>query len=405
MFDFIKVPFGWVLGKLYELTGNYGWSMIIFGIIVQLVLLPITMKTKKSSMKMSRIQPRIQEIQRKYANDPAKQQEAMRALQREEGVSMGCGGCLWSLIPLLILIPLYDIIRNPLTYLMSLDGDTVSALKGLIDGMEGIGFNSKDAYFQVKAAQLINSSPELFAGIQGLGSGINFGFLGVNLGMMPQWQVWASTFVWGWPTIGLALIPILSAGMQVVQMLISQKMNRSVVTNEKGLQDKEAADNSQAAKTGKMMIYMMPIMSLLIGFGVPGALSLYWLVGGVCRTIEDVVLTKHYRKKYDAEDAERLKRTLALEAEEAEKERIRAEKRAANPDGITQNTSKKKLQQKQREEQQAAKAVAAKEYAAKKGLPVEEEPVKQTLSGIPDRPYCKGRAYQADRYASDSTEE
>jgi hypothetical protein len=125
----------------------------------------------------------------------------------------------------------------------------------------------------------------------------------------------------------------------------------------------------------------------------------------VCRTIEDVVLTKHYRKKYDAEDAERLKRTLALEAEEAEKERIRAEKRAANPDGITQNTSKKKLQQKQREEQQAAKAAAAKEYAAKKGLPVEEEPEKQTLSGIPDRPYCKGRAYQADRYASDSTEE
>ena len=404
MFDFIKIPFGWVLGKLYELTGNYGWSMIIFGLIVQLVLLPITMKTKKSSMKMSRIQPRIQEIQRKYANDQAKQQEAMRALQREEGVSMGCGGCLWSLVPLLLLIPLYDIIKNPLTYLLSMDGDTVNTLKGLIDGMEGIGFNSKDAYFQVKAAQLLNDNAALQAAL-GVSGGIDFGFLGVNLGMMPQWQVWASTFVWNWATIGLALIPIISAGMQVVQMLISQKMNRSIVTNEKGLQDKEAAANSQAAKTGKMMIYMMPVMSLLIGFGVPGALSLYWLVGGVCRTIEDVILTKHYRKKYDAEDAERLKRTLALEAEEAEKERQRAERRAANPDGITQNTSKKKLQQKQREEQQAAKAAAAKEYAAKKGLPVEEEPVKQTLSGIPDRPYCKGRAYQADRYTSDSTEE
>ena len=405
MFDFIKIPFGWVLGKLYELTGNYGWSMIIFGIIVQLVLLPITMKTKKSSMKMSRIQPRIQEIQRKYANDQAKQQEAMRALQREEGVSMGCGGCLWSLVPLLLLIPLYDIIRNPLTYLLSMDGDMVNAVKAVIEQHPEAGFSVNDPYFQVKAAQLIHSAPVWFENIQGLSGGIDFGFLGVNLGMMPQWQVWASTFVWGWPTIGLALIPILSAGMQVVQMLISQKMNRSVVTNEKGLQDKEAAANSQAAKTGKMMIYMMPVMSLLIGFGVPGALSLYWLVGGVCRTIEDVVLTKHYRKKYDAEDAERLKRTLALEAEEAEKERIRAEKRAANPDGITQNTSKKKLQQKQREEQQAAKAAAAKEYAAKKGLPVEEEPEKQTLSGIPNRPYCKGRAYQADRYASDSTEE
>lgn len=404
MFDFIKIPFGWLLGELYKFTGNYGWSMIIFGIIVQLVLLPITMKTKKSSMKMSRIQPRIQEIQRKYANDPAKQQEAMRALQKEEGVSMGCGGCLWSLVPLLILIPLYDVIRNPLTYLMGMDGDAVNAVKALIDGMEGLGFNSKDAYFQVKAAQLINGSSELQA-VLGLSAGIDFTFYGLNLGLMPQWQFWTAGFAWTWANIGLSLIPIISAGMQVVQMLISQKMNRSIITNDKGLEDKEAAANSQAAKTGKMMIYMMPMMSLFIGFGVPGALSLYWLVGGVSRTIEDVILTKHYRKKYDAEDAERLQRTLALEAEEAEKERQRAERRAANPDGITQNTSKKKLQQKQREEQQAAKVAAAKEYAVKKGLPVEEEPEKQTLSGIADRPYCKGRAYRADRYTSDSTEE
>ena len=94
---------------------------------------------------------------------------------------------------------------------------------------------------------------------------------------------------------------------------------------------------------------------------------------------------------------------MELEAIEAEKERLRAEKRAANPEGITANTSKKKLQQKQKEEQEAAKAAAAKEYAARKGVVEEEEPEKQTLSGVANRPYCKGRAYDPNRY--NSTEE
>ena len=95
---------------------------------------------------------------------------------------------------------------------------------------------------------------------------------------------------------------------------------------------------------------------------------------------------------------------MALEALEAEKERIRAEKRAANPDGITENTSKKKLQKKLQQEEAAAKAAAAKEYAAKKGI-VEEEEENTVMSGIPSRPYCKGRNYDPNRYSSNATEE
>ena len=154
-----------------------------------------------------------------------------------------------------------------------------------------------------------------------------------------------------------------------------------------------------------MMMWMMPIMSLWIGFTVPAALSLYWFVGGVVRTVEDMILTKHYRKIYDAEDAERLKRHLEEEALEAEKERIRAEKRAANPEGITENTSKKKLQKKQQAAEEAAKAAAKREYDAKKGIVDEDAPEKEVMSGIPSRPYCKGRNYDPNRYGHDSTEE
>ena len=76
-----------------------------------------------------------------------------------------------------------------------------------------------------------------------------------------------------------------------------------------------------------------------------------------------------------------------------------------NPAGQTQNTSKKKLQKQQRDQEVAAKAAAAKEYAAKKGIVEEEEDTASCMSGIPSRPYCKGRNYDPNRYATDSTEE
>jgi YidC/Oxa1 family membrane protein insertase len=406
----VTVPFAWLLSFLYDLTGNYGVSMIIFAVLVQLVLLPITAKSKKSMMKMSRLQPRIQEIQQKYANDQAKQQEAIQALQKEEGASMGCGGCLWSLVPLLILFPLLNMIREPIVYLLGETPETAAEIIKVIKEASPSLFSNNNYYDQVVATQAIPQFAEqIKAAIPGISAetlaGINFNFLGLNLGSIPVFNVFGTEWVWNWAHIGLFLIPVISAGSQLLQTLISQKMNNSVITNEKGLQDKEAAEKSQSNQSMKVMMWMMPLMSLWIGFSVPASLSIYWFVGGVVRTVEDAFLTKHYRKIYDAEDAERLARYQAQLDAEAEKERIRAEKRAANPDGITQNTSKKKLQQKQRAEEAAAKAAAAKEYAAKKGIVIEEESEDDCLSGIKDRPFCKGRAYDPNRYSADSTEE
>ena len=407
--DLVTVPFGWLLNQLYGLLGNYGLAMILFAFLVQMILLPITMKSKKSMMKMSRLQPRIQEIQRKYADDKQKQNEAIQKLQQEEGASMGCGGCLWSLVPLLILIPLFTVIREPIRYLLGESPENIETILKIIgETNEGL-FNSARGYDQVIAAQYIPQyAAQIRAAIPGIAEstlqGINFDFLGINLGDMPQFNVfkWA---VWDWAHIGLFLVPVLSAGSQVLQMLISQKTNNSVITDEKGVQDKETAEKSQAAQQSKMMMWMMPLMSLWIGFTVPAGLSLYWFVGGVVRTVQDTILTKHYRKIYDAEDAERMKRYQEQQAIEAEKERIRAERRAANPDGITTNTSKKKLQQKQKEDQAAARAAAEAEYLAKKGIAQEAEEEKKTLSGISDRPNCKGRAYDPNRYNSTEEEE
>ena len=407
--DIITVPFGYLLSWLYQLTTNYGLALIIFAVIVQLVLLPITAKSKKSMMKMSRLTPKIQAIKEKYANDQQKQNEAIQKLQQEEGATMGCGGCLWSFVPMLILLPLYQVVRQPLVYLLHVDVDTANQIIEIIKAADSTLFGSNNYYDQIVAASNIaQHAAAIKEAIPAISEaaleGINFGFLQIDLGTIPNFNVFAWT-AFSWANIGAFLIPVISAGSQVLQMFISRKMNNSVVTDKNGLQDKETAEKSQADQSSKMMMWMMPIMSLWIGFTVPAALSLYWFVGGVVRTVEDMILTKHYRKIYDAEDAERLKRHLEEEALEAEKERIRAEKRAANPDGITENTSKKKLQKKQQAAEEAAKAAAKREYDAKKGIVDEDAPEKEVMSGIPSRPYCKGRNYDPNRYGHDSTEE
>lgn len=405
----ITVPFGWLLGQLYSLTSNYGVAMILFALIVQTVLLPIRAKSKKSMMKMSRLQPRIQEIQRKYANDQQKQNEAIQQLQKEEGASMGCGGCLWSFVPMLILFPLFAVIRQPIIYMLGESAETAQQIVNVIKGIDP-DLLSNAYYEQVFAAQVIPQyAAELKEAIPTISAatlnGINFNFLGINLGDIPHWQFWAWE-AFSWANIGAFLIPVLSAASQMLQMWVGQKMNDSVITNEKGVHDAEVAKKSQQNQSSKMMMWIFPIMSLWIGFTVSAGLSLYWFIGGVYSMVTDAMMTKRYRKIYDAEDAERLKKAMAEEAAEAERERIRAERRAANPEGQTQNTSKKKMLKQQQQAEEAAKAAAAKEYAARKGL-IEEEVKTEShcLSGISERPYCKGRAYDPNRYGTASTEE
>ena len=412
--DIVQVPFGWLLSFLYDFVGNYGWALVIFAFIVKLVLLPATAKGKKSSMKMSRLTPRLEEIKEKYANDQQKQSEAMQALYKSEGISMG-GGCLWSLLPILILIPLYTVVREPITYMLHESKDVAQTIVETIKGVAAEGtFTGNDFYHQMVAAPLIPQFAEAIKeALPEISSdtlrGINFTFLGIDLAAIPSWKVWAWEITEQknlWYHIGGMLMPLLSAGGQVVSMFLSQKMNNSLVTDKNGVQDKETAQKSQANQSMKIMLWVSPLMSLWIGFSMPAALSLYWFAQGLVTTVSDVILTKHYRKIYDKEDAERLQKAMEADALATEKERIRAERRAANPDGITTNTSKKKLQQAKQEAKEAQKAAAAREYAAKKGEVIEApKQEKVALSGISERPNCKGRAYDPDRYKKTEEEQ
>lgn len=399
--DLITIPFGYLLGWLYQLTSSYGLALILFAILVKLVLMPASAKGKKSTMKMSRLTPQMNLIREKYANDQQKMNMAIQELYKKEGVSM-TGGCLWSLLPLLVLLPLYSVVRQPIIYMLHESMETTSAIMNTIKEAMPDLVNSGNLYYeQMLAAPLLPQFAEELKGIvsnpQTL-EGLNFQFLGIDLARIPNIAIW-NWDNFGWANWGLLLMPVLSVASQFVSMFVMQKMNNSLVTNEKGIQDQEAAKESQMNKTNKTMMYIMPLMTLWIGFTVPAALSLYWFIQGVVSTVSDAYLTAKYRKIYDAEDAERLKRALEEERLEMEKERLRAQKRAENPDGITENTSKKKLQKAQQREEAAAKAAAQREYAAKRGIILDEPEKKDaSLSGIPSRPYCKGRAYDPNRY-------
>ena len=178
----------------------------------------------------------------------------------------------------------------------------------------------------------------------------------------------------------------------MLSMFISQKMNGQVATNADGERDEEAA--KQQAKTNMSMMLMMPLMSLWIGYSMPAALSIYWIAQALFGTVQDYFLTIHFRKVYDAEDAERQERAALKRAEEIEKERQRQLRREQNPDGIMDNVSKKKLRQQEKESADRA----AREYEAKKNPAPEAKDDKQPLSGDAARPYAKGRAYDPMHY-------
>ena len=382
---FIQIPFGYVLEFFYNFFSNYGIALILFSLAVKIILLPMSAKSKKSMMKTTRLQPLVKQIEIACGDDKAKYQQEVQKLYKEEGASM-TGGCLWAFIPLLILIPLYNVIREPLEYLLHLSSEQITAAKESLAALEGVAVDKLDVYWQYRAA---SNAAVLPAGVEAL----NFFFCGIDLGLKPSWKVWKMR---SWAEIGGFIIPLVSGGLNYLSMFISQKTNATVVRDENGEKDEAAA---KSASTGKIMNMLMPLISVWFGFIMPLGISIYWIAQSIFGIVQDYFLTKHYRKVYDAEDAIKREKAAQRAAEEAEKERIRAAKRAANPDGITENTSKKKQQLRDKQSREAA----AKDYEAKKraaqGLAPEE--AAELLGGEENRPYARGRAYRPDRYRSD----
>ena len=124
---YILTPFTWLLQLFYNITGSYGFALIFFAVVVKLILFPFSLKGKKSMIQMNMLSGKMQQIQKKYANDKERQNLEIQKLYEKEKVNP-MGGCLWSFLPILVLFPLYAIIRQPLKYMMGLNGEQISAV-------------------------------------------------------------------------------------------------------------------------------------------------------------------------------------------------------------------------------------------------------------------------------------
>ena len=122
MLSIIATPFGYIMRFIYELVGNYGLSIFLFALLAKLIMLPLNIKSKRSMIDMQRIQPKMLELQKKYGKDRQKYAEKVQELYDNEGISMSAG-CLPQLIILPIMLGLYYVIQQPLTYFMQLTAD------------------------------------------------------------------------------------------------------------------------------------------------------------------------------------------------------------------------------------------------------------------------------------------
>jgi len=382
--NLIAKPFGVLLMWLYELTKNYGVAICLFAIAVKAVMLYFSAKSKKSMMRQARFTPYLKELEARYEGNKQKYQEEVSKLYKEEHINP-MSGCLWSLIPFPILLALYKAIRYPITIMMGVSAEAYEKISNRLAAMgyEATSGVRSAAYAQIYESQFITSHFDKFVHLSDKLREINYNFLGLDLGQQPSFRFWMFSAEDGslWSQWGLFLIPVLAGALSYLQSKVSMA---------KGAMP----DDPQTASTNRSMMWMMPLMSLWIGFAMPGALGLYWIATSVLQIIQDYYLTRISNKQLDAEDAERMERMKAREAElEAKREETRR-LRAEGATTVNPNTSKRKVQKSEKQKSAEETAKWQEANGLKKPKAEDDEP-----SRVGDRPYARGRAYVADRFS------
>ena len=377
----ICIPFALLVKLFYNMTGSYGAAIILFTLAVKLILLPFQIKSKKSMIRMNRMQGRLQDLQKKYANNQMKLNEEMQKLYAEEGVSP-MGGCLWSFLPLPIMIALYSIIRQPITRFMMLGEDVlykaVETAKAAGVEMSTIVQMAKDGsgmmvdkaglpimqpYGEINLVKILPEvAPQFCESVEGWMS-LNYSFLGLDLAANP-WEVVTSFQING-VFFGMLLLPVLTGLVQFAMTVFTMKNQPS-----------NAANGSM-----KMMMYTLPLMTVYFAFVMPAALGVYWIAQSVFSFIQEFFMTKFFNKKIEEEEAAR------YEAIQADRQRRIEEGKRLQEERKKQESKKMTLREKQ-QAAQAAKADKAKKAASS-----------TTEAGrVGDRPYARGRAYKENRY-------
>ena len=252
MIDGIASIFGALIRFLYELLGNnYGLSIILFTILTKLVLFPINYKQAKAMKDIQKLAPMQEEIRQKYKGNKEKQAEELAKVYEQYKINP-MAGCLPLLIQLPIILAMFYIVRQPLTYILQLPTSTV------------IEYAEEYLEKEAKAVEInIASSKEL----------IDMNFLGMDFGAVPSESM--KKDIQNRPSKWTLVVPILSILLSYLQTWISQR--KSNMTEEQKQQQKS-------------MNIMMPILSGYISYIMPLALGIYWLLGNIFGIISQLVI-------------------------------------------------------------------------------------------------------------------
>ena len=131
MFRLIAKPFGFVLKLAYMLVKNYGLALFIFTVILNLIMLPSRIKQQKESGKMAKLRPKLEQIQKKYANNREKLNEATMELYNENGVSP-MGSCLPMLVTYIVLFAVIEVVYAPMSFISSVSAEKINEAQSTV---------------------------------------------------------------------------------------------------------------------------------------------------------------------------------------------------------------------------------------------------------------------------------
>ncbi len=333
LFNIINIPLGYVMRFLANIFSNdFAAAVAIFTLLINVILIPLSIKSQKSAVQQMRIKPKLDELKKKYGDDRQKMAQAQQDLYTQEGVSMS-GGCLPMLVRLILLMSIYWLIMSPFTYMAGANETNIDNIYTKITAAEEYKDEYKSAlgwekvHENNKELAIIGNlradgnifeevlSPELYGEIKAdvdalakLDSDdkthINFYLFGnenLDLTKTPAFSFnifKEAQLLW--------LIPFGAFLAQILTSLISMRVNKI---------------NNPDAPSMMGMMLTMPLFSLFIGFGLPAGVGFYWicssLIGGLIQS--GVQLWYGPQKLLARERAKELATQCDFEAKQLEK--------------------------------------------------------------------------------------
>ncbi|MBQ7940231.1 MAG: membrane protein insertase YidC [Clostridia bacterium] len=302
MLDIIAIPLGWIIKVCYSLVNNYFVALLLFALVMQIILLPFSIKQQKNSVQQAKLAPKTAAIRKKYAgrNDAQTQQKMQQEIQEmyQKEKFSPFGGCLPLLIQMPILLALYNVVMNPLRYITGISMDTINQIQTHMTDDLGIVLNPRGLYIDIlnHVREDLPYYVEKFADLADK-TLPDMTFIGTDLSQIPTFTF--QPFDW------LMLVPILT----FVFMLLTQKITRMFT-----YQSPETIE-AQKSPSMKIMNWSMPLLSVWIAFSVPAAIGLYWIFRNIISCIQQIILANVIpAPRFTEEDYKRAEKEMKVPA-------------------------------------------------------------------------------------------